>query len=224
MTIWRSFSKIAAVSTLITGIVLTVNPALSQQAEKDKTSSEQVDQDLLMKPSPLGDIILGNKDAKVTVVEFSSITCNHCAYFANDVFPKIKEKYIDTNKVQYIVRDLGFDTYAFAGYALARCEGNDKFMHIRDYFFKNYDRLAKAGGDKVAEEFRDIAFEAGIPKEKFTACVADKTVFEGLKAVREQAVSLGVSGTPTFFINGEKIVGGLSFEEMSRLLDAALAK
>lgn len=221
MTVWRRFSKLAAVTSLFAGLVLSFNPALSQTSETGKTDSGKDIMELLMKPSPLGDIELGNKDAKVTVVEFSSITCNHCAYFAQDVFPKIKANYIDTGKIRYIMRDLAFDGTAVAGYALARCMGNDKFISIRDHFFNNFDRFREKS---VAEVLRDLSFEAGIPKEKFMSCVGDKRVLEGIKAVREQAIELGISGTPTFFINGEQIVGGQPYEEMSRLLDAALKK
>ncbi|MDR1827457.1 MAG: thioredoxin domain-containing protein [Methylobacteriaceae bacterium] len=226
MTVRHTYSKMIVAGACLAGIMFFQGVASAQINPASSSTLQPLDAkgiETLNQPSPLGDIVYGNPDAKVTVVEFSSITCSHCAAFAVDIFPRIKKDYIDTGKIKFIFRDLAFDSYAVAGYALARCQGNDKFPEVVDYFFKNLGRFSD-NSKPAAEILRDMAFEAGIPKDKFTSCLGDLKIREGLKAVRDQAGLLDVNGTPSFFINGKKHVGDYSYDTLKPILDKELGE
>ena len=162
-------------------------------------------QEELMRPGPLPDLVEGKADAPVTIVEYASMTCPHCANFHKTTYPALKTKYIDTGKVRFIFREFPLDALAAAGFMLARCAGNDKFMPVVETLFaKQRDWMV----EKPIEPLREIAKQFGFTQKTFDECLANQKVLDGIQEVRDRAAEkLGVNSTPTFFINGKKFAG-----------------
>jgi protein-disulfide isomerase len=161
----------------------------------------------LHKPGPIGDHVLGKADAPVTIVEYASFTCGHCATFHTGAFPKLKEKYIDTGKVKLIFRP--FPTapaqLSVAAAMLAHCAGDERYFAMTSALFETQRNWASAN---AAAELLKLANQAGITKEKFEACLGDNKLAADIQAEAARAFeSFGVEGTPTFFINGVRFDG-----------------
>ncbi len=179
-----------------------------------------VDMAELHKPGALPDEIMGKDDATVTVVEYASMTCPHCAHFAETTFPDMKKKYIDTGKVRYILREFPFDPSAEAAFMLPRCAGDNYFPMV-DVLFKQ--QMQWAGVENSKDALLQIARLAGFTQEKFEACLTDQKLLEEVRAVRDRgSKEFGVDSTPTFFINGGRYPGALTIEEISALIDPLL--
>ncbi|EEP64013.1 twin-arginine translocation pathway signal sequence domain-containing protein [Brucella abortus str. 2308 A] len=175
----------------------------------------------IAKPGKLKDMVYGKADAPVTIVEYASLTCPHCADFKLITFPKIKEKYIDTGKARLIFRDFPFDPRATAAVMLARCAPEDHYFPMIDLFFRQQQQWATAEDGKAA--LLQIAKLAGFTQESFEACLTNQQLLNDVRATVERgSKEFGVNATPTFFINGKKYAGDLSFEEMSGFIDSAL--
>lgn len=176
-------------------------------------------------PGPLGDVALGSDDAKVTVIEYASLTCVHCADFNNHVLPELKKKYIDTGKVRYILREFPIDDLALLAFMLARSRGNDKYYAITDLLFSQLGKTwARMGDNNHLEALRETVRQAGITQEDFNAVIKDRKLYDAVVAVREKALKeFGVNATPVFFINGKRFVGALSMSELEKEIDPLLA-
>jgi protein-disulfide isomerase len=172
----------------------------------------------LMQPGPLGDEVLGDEKAPVTVIEYASMTCPHCAHFALTTFPQLKEKYIDTGKVKYILREFPFDPIAAGAFMLARCAGGkDKYYAMVDLLFRTQATWAV---EKPLQPMLATVKQAGFTEDSFKACLSNQKVLEGIEWVRNRAADkFKVGSTPTFFINGQMTVGAVSFEELQKLID-----
>jgi len=168
----------------------------------------------LMQPNPLGEMAIGSESAPITVIEYASMTCPHCAHFSETTFPELKKRYIDTGKVRFIFREFPLDRLAFAGFLLARCVPSDKyFPMIETLFAQQRDWVV----EKPLQPMRVIAKQAGVSQEAFDACLDDHKLIEGIEKVRSQAADkFGVNSTPTFFVNGKRLAGALSIEEMEK--------
>jgi protein-disulfide isomerase len=178
----------------------------------------------LMKPGPLGDLSLGNKDSKVTVIEYASMTCGHCAHFARDVWPEFRKKYVDTNKIHYIFREFPLDNLAAAASMLARCAGDDKTFPLIEVLFAKQADWAFVEGNPVPKLF-EIAKQAGFTQESFDKCLTDQKLLDNITESRRRASDVfGVNATPTFFINGKKLDGGPTMEAFAKAIDPLLAK
>ncbi len=175
----------------------------------------------LMQPGPLGDEVLGDAKAPVTIIEYASMTCPHCAHFALTTFPQLKEKYIDTGKVKYILREFPFDPIAAGAFMLARCAGGtDKYYAMVDLLFRTQATWAV---DHPLQPMLNTVKQAGFTEDSFKACLANQKVLDGIEWVRNRAQEkFKVGSTPTFFINGQMTVGAISFEEMEKLIDPLL--
>ena len=161
----------------------------------------------LMEAGPLEDIVLGDENAPFVIVEYASMTCPHCAHFYTEVFPQVKEKYIDTGKARFIFREFPLDGLAVAASMLARCSGNDRFYPMIDGLFETQETWAVPGEDGK-EKLLMIAKQAGFSQESFDKCLADKEMFDKLVAVRKKAhEEYGVDSTPAFFVNGKRLKG-----------------
>lgn len=179
-----------------------------------------VDMAELLKPGALPDKALGKDDAKVTVVEYASMTCPHCAHFAETTFPELKSKYIDTGKVRYILREFPFDPRAEAGFMLARCAG-DNYYPMVDVLFRQQQNWATV--DNVKNALLQLAKLAGFTQESFDKCLTDQALLDQVRSVQKRgADEFKVDSTPTFFINGKTYKGALSIEEMSAIIDPLL--
>jgi protein-disulfide isomerase len=168
----------------------------------------------LMQPNPLGEMAMGSESAPITVIEYASMTCPHCAHFSETTFPELKKRYIDTGKVRFIFREFPLDRLAFAGFLLARCVPSDKyFPMIETLFAQQRDWVVQS----PLQPMRAIAKQAGVSQEAFDACLEDRKLIEGIEKVRSQAADkFGVNSTPTFFVNGKRLAGALSIEEMEK--------
>jgi protein-disulfide isomerase len=206
--------------TLLTA--LAVLPALgavpvSAQEGGDVSPAE------LAVPGPIKDMPLGKAEAPVKVYEYASMTCPHCARFQTDVFPHIKSKYIDTGKVQWILREFPLDPRAAAGFMLARCAGDDKYHAMIDVLFHQQANWAFVDANQVLPALSQIAKQAGFTQEQFDKCLQDKTLYDGVMAVKQRATDkFKIDGTPTFFINGRRFGGELSVEEFDKAVERML--
>jgi protein-disulfide isomerase len=195
-------------------------PAPAAPAAKAPEASGSVDMAKLLEPGALPDMMLGKADAPVTIVEYASMTCPHCAHFHETTLPALKTKYIDTGKARLILREFPFDPRAEAGFMLARCS-NDNYFPMVDVLFKQQQNWAGAQDARTA--LLQISKLAGFTQEKFEACLTDQKLLDDIRAVRERGTKdFGVDSTPTFFINGKQYKGALSIEEMSAVIDGML--
>lgn len=177
----------------------------------------------LLTPGPLGDKVLGNADAPVTIVEYASFTCSHCANFHEKTFPALKEKYIDTGKVRFIYREFPLDPLSTAASMLARCAPEPRYFPMMSVFFKQQRQWA--GSDKPLDELLGIARQAGFSKESFEACLNNRDVYNGINEAKKRGADIhGVNSTPTFFINGDVQRGDVPFEDLAKLIEAKLKK
>lgn len=175
------------------------------------------------KPVSLPDMALGPNDAPVTITEYASMTCPHCAAFNEQVFPKIKKEYIDTGKVKYIFREFPLDIKAAAGSMLSRCIAKDdapKYFAVTDMLFRQQnDWVVK----NTTETLTRIGKQAGLTQQQVEACLKDQALLDKIAADQKYASDvLKVDSTPTFFINGEKIKGEASFEEFAKKINPLL--
>jgi protein-disulfide isomerase len=170
--------------------------------------------DELMKPNPMGERSLGDPKAPVTIIEYASMTCPHCAHFSATTWPELKKRYIDTGKVRFMFREFPLDQLAAAGFMLARCASEDKyFPMIETLFAQQRDWVVQ----HPLEPLLVIAKQAGFTKETFEACLSNQQVLDGIEQVRDQAANkFGVNSTPTFFINGKRFSGDMSIDEMDK--------
>jgi protein-disulfide isomerase len=173
----------------------------------------------LMTPGPLGEQSLGRDDAPVTIVEYASMTCPHCANFHKTTYPALKKQYIDTGKVRFIFRELPLDQIALLASMLARCGGKDKFFSLVEVLFQQQDKWAV---QDPLPPLLAIAKQAGFSEDSFNVCVKDQKVYDGVVWSYERAGKLGVKSTPSFFINGKLHAGGMSIEDMAKMIDPLL--
>jgi protein-disulfide isomerase len=174
----------------------------------------------LAEAGPDGDVVLGSDKAPVTIIEYASMTCPHCAHFSQETFPELQKRYIDTGKVRFIFREFPLDALAAAGFMLARCAGKDKFMPIVETLFaKQADWVVQ----QPIEPLKAIAKQFGFTEDSFNQCLANQKVLDAIQAVRDRASQkLGVNSTPTFFINGKKLQGDVSIDTMAKEIDPYL--
>ena len=168
----------------------------------------------LMKPGPLGDMTLGDDKAPVTIIEYASMTCPHCAHFHETTFPELKKNYIDTGKVRFIFREFPLDQLAAAAFMLARCGGKDHyFPMIETLFQQQKDWVVQ----RPLQPLLAIAKQAGMSEQQFNECLKNQQVLDGIEEVRQRAVQkLGVQSTPTFFINGKQFRGAVTMAELEK--------
>ncbi len=205
---------------LAAGIGLAPVAALAQA----KSAPAEVPVEELMKPGPLGELTLGPPDAKVTVVEYASMTCGHCAHFANDVWPEFKKKYVDTGKVYYVFREFPLDNLAAAASMLARCTGKDKTFPLIEVLFAKQADWAFGEGNPVPKLF-EFAKQAGFTQESFDKCLTDQKLLDEVTAQRTRASDVfGVSATPTFFINGKRLQEAPTMASFDKIIEPLLAK
>ena len=171
----------------------------------------------LMAKGALDDISMGSETAPVTIIEYASMTCPHCAAFEAQVFPKLKEKYIDTGKVRFILREFPLDGLAAAAFMLARCAGPDKYYPMVETLFA---QQAKWAVRNPLEPLLAIAKQAGFTQQSFEACINNKDQLNKVQQVRDRASQkFKVKATPTFFINGELHEGGMSIEDLDKAIE-----
>jgi protein-disulfide isomerase len=177
--------------------------------------------DELMAGEALPDIALGARQAPVTIVEYASMTCGHCAGFYAATFPELKSKYIDTGKVRFILREFPLDPLATAGFMLARCAGDDKRNAIVDLLFAQQKNWAFTA--KPLEALAALLKQTGMSQNSFEACLKKQDLYDKIAKVHDRAAEkFGVTATPTFFINGKKETGEMTPDALEKLLGPLL--
>ena len=178
----------------------------------------EVDVAELMKPPALGDMALGSPDAKVTIVEYASATCPHCAAFHKDVWPKLKAEYIDTGKVRFIFREFPLNDAALAAFMIARAAPKDSYFPLIDIYFDTLETWAQ----DPAKGLLNIAKQAGFTEQKFNDTLKDEKLAKAIIEIRDSGVKAGVKGTPSFFINGKLLEGETTLDSFKAAIDPLL--
>jgi len=192
----------ASASTAVLATLPAGATAVFAQARGDIAEAE------LMKEGPLPDLIYGNPDAKVTVIEYASMTCGHCARFHNIVYPELKKKYIDTKKIRFIFREFPLDNLAAAASMLARCTDTPQKGEILTGALFKRQREWVIRGNPVPPLF-EIAKQVGFTQEAFDKCLNNRDLLNKIAQGRDAASKkFGIDSTPTFFVNGKRLQGG----------------
>jgi protein-disulfide isomerase len=179
---------------------------------------------LVTKPVSLPDMVLGSANAPVTIVEYASMSCPHCAAFHENVFPMLQSKYVDAGKVRFVFREFPLDIKAAAASMLARCVASDdanKYFGTIERLFKQQDRLM----EQTKDTLKLIGSQFGMDEQAVEACEKNQALLDKLTADQKFAYEvLKVDATPTFFINGEIAKGAMSFEELEAKIKPLLRK
>jgi protein-disulfide isomerase len=208
----RRFLAFAAPCLIGLGLALGAAPARAQT---------MVSLDQLMAPGPLPDLAQGSASAPVTIVEYASMTCTHCAAFHEETWPKLKAKYVDTGKVKFILREFPLDPLATAGFMLARCAGADKRNAIVDLLYTQQKNWAFV--DKPIDALAALVKQAGISQADFETCLKNQGLYDQVNQTREGAAQkFKVNATPTFFVNGREMTGELPIEDFDKVLEPLL--
>jgi protein-disulfide isomerase len=198
-------------------IVLSLGSALPNPAQ---AAAGDAGKELAVQPS---DRVLGKPDAPITIIEYASLTCPHCAHFDVEVLPKLKEKWIDSGKAKLVLRDFPLDEPALRAAMVARCAPPERFYPLVDTFFGQQEQWVMARDYRAALE--KLAKLGGISNKEFAACISDKKLEDQVAQSRLTAAQqLGVEATPTFFINGKKFDGAPTVEAFDQALSGVAAK
>ncbi|WP_099864932.1 DsbA family protein [Pararhizobium haloflavum] len=177
--------------------------------------------DRLFEAGPLPEQAFGEEDAPITVIEYASLTCGHCRNFHLTTWPELKEKYVDTGKVRFVIREFPLDPRASAGFMLARCAGEDKWYPTVDLLYRSAESWTQVAD--AATGLKQVMGMAGMSGEDVEACLVDQELLDNVNAVAAKGSAMGVTSTPTFFVNGEKHEGALTIQQFSEILDPLLA-
>lgn len=206
---------VVAVAAIAAGVWFGTRP--SSPAAAPQAVAQAADKATLLQVQP-NDHVLGDPKAPITLIEYASLTCPHCAHFSVAVLPELKKKWIDTGKVKLIYRDFPLDQTALKAAQLAECAGKDKYFGVIDMIFETQPKWATAS-DPMAELGKSLRI-AGMGENEVKACLANDAVANGVVADYRGGETLGVNSTPTLFINGTEFKGARSVEEM----DATFSK
>ncbi len=194
----------------------------SAPARAEKSASGKTPVDELMAPGALPDIVQGSTEAPVTIVEYASMTCSHCAAFHHEIYPALKKSYIDTGKAKFILREFPLDPLATAAFMLARELGDKRDAGV-DLLFSQQKNWAFS--EKPLDGLANVLKQAGLGQEKFEAVLKDQALYEKVNKVRDRAAEkFGVNSTPTFFVNGDKYTGEMSVADFDKIIAAKAAK
>ena len=169
----------------------------------------------------LGDMTMGDPDAPVTIIEYSSLTCPHCASFHTETWPELEEKYVETGQVRLIFREVYFDQLGLWSSMIARCAGEAPFFGYVTEFLERQQEWARA--DDPVAEIRRIGRLGGLSEERVRQCLTDEDLLRHLvERYQENATEDEVTSTPTFIINGDKFSGAMGVERFSELIEERL--
>ena len=174
---------------------------------------------------PIAEMVQGDLDAPIEIIEYASFTCPHCATFHADVYPKLKINYIDKGLVKFIYREVYFDKYGMWASMIARCAGADRFFGMTDQIYRKQSNWARAESDMaIVTELRKIGLLAGLDESQLSACLQDGVKLRALvEWYSQNAKRDEIKSTPTLIINGEKH-SNQSYEQLTEILDEILGK
>jgi protein-disulfide isomerase len=209
----RAAAALALGGALAATSTARIAPILSARAQPGAV-------DALMQPGPLPDRMLGSSQARVTIIEYASLTCAHCARFAATTFPELKARYIDSGKVRYILREYPIDPLAVVAALLPRCVGEDDYFATVETLLRRQPQWV---GNRIEPLMTLATTELGFTEQSLAACMADRQLREDIKKATDRASNvLGVNAVPTFFINGRKHTGAMSIKDLERLIGPLL--
>lgn len=186
----------------------------------DGSPIEPIDTQAINNPDGLADRPLGGVNANVTIIEYVSPTCPHCANFHATVYPRIKEAYIDTGRIRFIARPFRRNVLDLAVFMVAEASG-DAYHDVLAAYMTTQNQWATAENPRQA--IFGIAQQFGFTQERFEEVLTDETMFAALESMREQALNqFGLTGTPTFYVNGQRLESGATYESLSAAIDAQL--
>lgn len=169
------------------------------------------------------DLVLGAADAPVTLVEYASLTCPHCARFHTTTLPDLKKAFIDTGKLRYVYRDFPWDRLALTAALLPHCVGGTRAFAFLDVLYQRQNVWARS--PDPLNELRGIARLGGVGDAAFDACLKNQDILKAIVERRLHAQNeLKVNATPTLFFNGERYEGSRSFEDLEKLIESLLPK
>jgi protein-disulfide isomerase len=216
----REFLQSVSALALVGALGLAGHPGPGHAAPARAQQGKDISPEELMRPGPLPEQVLGSPDAPVTIVEYASMTCPHCATFHEKTYPELKKKYIDTGKVRFVFREFPLDPIAAAGFMLARCAGEGKYFPMIETLFHQQKEWAV---QRPLPPLLAIARQAGFTQQSFEQCLANQKLLEDLEKVRERgAKEFGVTSTPTFFVNGKVQRGAPTIEDLDKLIEPYL--
>ena len=203
-----------ATTALAFGAAGLLPSPVAAQAAREPSDAEKK----LLEPGPLEEKALGDPNAPVTVIEYASMTCGHCAHFHETTWPVLKSEYVDTGKVRFILREFPLDPLAAAGFMLARNAPGGRYFEVVDLLFERQKDWAYS--DKPVDALMALAKQFGYSPQTFEATLTDQKLLDDINAVRARgADEFGVNSTPTFFINGEQVRGAMTPEDLRARLD-----
>ncbi len=201
-------------AALCIGVLLTAGLGWSATAE------DQVTADVAVRTTAHQDPMLGDPNAPVTIIEYASLSCPHCADFHNDMMPWVKETFIDTGEANLIYRDFPLNAPALWGAQLAHCTDRDKYFPFLELMFKRQRKWAFADDPKA--ELAKIANMGGVSKEAFEACMANESLQDEILKIRLDGQNAhDIKSTPSFVINDETISGIPSKDDLTERIEAA---
>ncbi|WP_193139159.1 DsbA family protein [Meridianimarinicoccus sp. MJW13] len=169
------------------------------------------------------DMVMGDPDAPVTVIEYASFTCPHCANFHATTFKELKKNYIDTGKVRFIHREVFFDRYGLWAAMVARCGGQLRYFGVADLIYTDQQSWTQGEPAQIADNLRRIGRTSGLSNDQLDACLQDAEKAQALVAWNDANTKAdGISGTPSFVIEGE-LYSNMSYADFAALLDEKLA-
>lgn len=201
-----------------------ITTAATENAKVEIPASDHnVDMAEVLKPGPLPEMAMGDPKAPLTIVEYMSMTCPHCAHFHEVTLPAIKEKYVDTGKVYFIIREFPFDPAATAAFMLARCAPPEQSLAFVSMFLKQQRSWAAPADGDVRGAMLQMSKLAGFTQESFEACLTNAKLAADVGAVQQRgAKDFGVASTPTFLMDGKAYSGDMSVDTMSALIDSLM--
>ena len=216
----RAFRRVAPAGLI--ALALSVASVQAQDAAPAASAAPAIaPTDPLTAPGPLPDIVEGSPSAAITIIEYASMTCSHCAAFHEETWPSLKAKYVDTGKAKFILREFPLDPLAAAGFMLARCAGPDKRDALIDQLFTQQKTWAFA--EKPIEPLFALVKQAGFSQADFETCLKNQQLYDQVSQTGARAAErFGIDSTPTFFVNGRKLDGELAISDFDKVLEPLL--
>ncbi len=213
----------AAVAVIGLGAYFVTSPGTNPVTPANPLGAANAQEAADIDTSTIVDMSLGNPDAPVTVIEYASYTCPHCARFHEGQFKQLKTDYIDTGKINFVYREVYFDRYGLWASMIARCAGTpESFFGMSDLIYQKQSEWSRAGEPAaIVDELRKVGLLAGLDRDTMEACLQNGDKAQTLVAwYQENATADGIESTPSFLINGQKY-SNMSYAEMAEAIDAA---
>ncbi|MGH1331546.1 MAG: DsbA family protein [Paracoccaceae bacterium] len=226
----RTIILVAAVIALLGGGYALYSSQTGGEMAATETGTTEMatpseDSESTIDTSAIQEMSLGNPDAKVTVIEYASFTCPHCANFHANTFKPLKTNYIDTGKINFIYREVYFDRYGLWAGMVARCGGDLRYFGLADLIYKNQKEWL-GGGDPVSisEGLQKLGRTAGLSNEQLDVCLNDGEKAQAMMALFEKnSAADDITGTPSFIINGKKY-SNMSYLDFAAVIEEKLAE